>query len=115
MGQFERVSGPAMDPRAAVHQGGEEGVTLALEHLLGAARAAAPKDEHTLERSGATAQRGLEGVVAFDTPYAKRQHEELDWHHPRGGQAKYLEQPMGTESPTMRALIAQAIRRKMGG
>ncbi len=31
--------------------------------------------------------------VSFNTPYARRQHEELDWEHPRGGKAKYLEDP----------------------
>ncbi|MGF9711718.1 hypothetical protein [Paenibacillus naphthalenovorans] len=35
----------------------------------------------------------LEGIVSFNTPYALRQHEELTWNHPQGGQAKYLEQP----------------------
>ena len=29
--------------------------------------------------------------VSFNTPYALRQHEELDYNHPRGGDAKYLE------------------------
>ena len=29
--------------------------------------------------------------ISFNTPYARRQHEELDYEHPRGGKAKYLE------------------------
>ena len=29
--------------------------------------------------------------ISFNTPYALRQHEELDYEHPRGGKAKYLE------------------------
>ena len=41
---------------------------------------------------------GLEGkekavYISFSTPYARRQHEELDYNHPRGGKAKYLEDP----------------------
>ncbi len=41
---------------------------------------------------------GLEGkekavYISFNTPYARRQHEELDYNHPRGGKAKYLEDP----------------------
>lgn len=32
--------------------------------------------------------------VTVDQPYAQRQHEELEWNHPRGGQAKYLEGPL---------------------
>jgi len=29
--------------------------------------------------------------ISFNTPYARRQHEELGYEHPRGGKAKYLE------------------------
>lgn len=38
---------------------------------------------------------GKEKVVyiSFNTPYARRQHEELEYSHPRGGKAKYLEDP----------------------
>ena len=31
--------------------------------------------------------------ISYNTPYARRQHEELDWEHPLGGKAKYLEDP----------------------
>jgi len=31
--------------------------------------------------------------ISFNTPYARRQHEEIDYEHPRGGKAKYLETP----------------------
>jgi hypothetical protein len=31
---------------------------------------------------------------AVDQVYAHAQHEHLDWHHPRGGRAKYLEGPL---------------------
>jgi len=31
--------------------------------------------------------------ISFNTPYARRQHEELGYQHPRGGKAKYLETP----------------------
>ena len=33
------------------------------------------------------------GTVSYGLPYALRQHEELDYNHPRGGEAKYLERP----------------------
>jgi len=41
--------------------------------------------------SGEGARRGVVGVVAFNMPYALVQHERLDFHHPKGGKAKYLE------------------------
>jgi len=31
------------------------------------------------------------GDVGFNTPYALTQHERLDFNHPKGGKAKYLE------------------------
>jgi len=31
--------------------------------------------------------------VSFNTPYARKQHEEIGYAHPRGGKAKYLEDP----------------------
>lgn len=33
------------------------------------------------------------GSVSYDLPYAVRQHEELGYKHPRGGEAKFLEKP----------------------
>lgn len=115
MGVFRRINAPTGDPRRAVREGGEQGVNLAAEHLLGTSRAQVPKDEGTLERSGAVTPNGLHATVSYDTPYAVIQHEATDFHHPRGGNAKYLEQPMGAERATMAALINQAIRRKLGG
>ena len=31
--------------------------------------------------------------ISFNTPYARRMHEELGYNHPRGGKAKFLEDP----------------------
>jgi hypothetical protein len=36
----------------------------------------------------------LTGSVTVDQIYAHRQHEDLSYHHARGGQAKYLEKPL---------------------
>jgi hypothetical protein len=36
----------------------------------------------------------LSGSVVVDQIYAHYQHEDVSLHHPRGGQAKYLEQPL---------------------
>ncbi|WP_202865060.1 hypothetical protein [Serinicoccus sediminis] len=113
MGVMRRVGGPTGDPRRAAREGAERGVYLAGEHLLTESRANAPIDEGTLRGTGAVYHDGLTATVGFDGPYAARQHEELDWHHPRGGQAKYLEEPMQTEQPVIRSLIAQAIRSRL--
>lgn len=55
----------------------------------------APIDEGTLRGSMEIEMReipgGAEAEISFNTPYAARQHEEMEWEHPRGGKAKYLE------------------------
>lgn len=37
------------------------------------------------------------GYGGASAPYALRQHEELDWEHPGGGKAKYLQDPFEQE------------------
>jgi hypothetical protein len=34
------------------------------------------------------------GIVGFNTVYALAQHERMDYEHPKGGKAKYLEDPL---------------------
>lgn len=104
-------NGPAV--KAANHAAAARGLGKAVEHLLGVSRAEVPIEEGTLERSGVASvdRDNLIGAVAYDTPYAVRQHEELDWQHDEGRNAKYLEGPMNRERDTMLQLIAAEIRR----
>ncbi|GAA1026823.1 hypothetical protein GCM10009557_05880 [Virgisporangium ochraceum] len=115
-----------MPQRATVEWNGEEikkkvraaaiqGITLAAEHLLGESRTLVPLEEGTLERSGTVVvdETNLRATVTYDTPYAVRQHEELNYRHAPGRQAKYLETPMATERDTMQAIIAAQIRRAL--
>lgn len=53
----------------------------------------------------------FEAEVSANTIYAARQHEELDWQHPLGGQAKYLEGPFLEQAPRYTRLIARAAAR----
>jgi hypothetical protein len=39
---------------------------------------------------------GTSVEVGFGTVYAARQHEETEWKHPRGGEAKYLEKAVAS-------------------
>lgn len=38
------------------------------------------------------------GTVGYGLPYALRQHEETEYVHPKGGEAKYLEKPFNERS-----------------
>jgi hypothetical protein len=106
-----RWNGPAV--KAAQHAAAARGLGKAVEHLLTESRAEVPIEEGTLERSGVASvdRDNLVGAVAYDTPYAVRQHEELEWRHAEGRNAKYLEGPMNRERETMLQLIAAEIRR----
>ncbi len=35
----------------------------------------------------------IEAIVGYNEPYALKQHEHLEYRHPQGGNAKYLENP----------------------
>ncbi|WP_032769828.1 hypothetical protein [Streptomyces sp. CNS654] len=95
--------------------GAARGLRLGAEHVLQVSRERVPIEEGTLERSG-TATVGedeLRAAVAYDTPYAVRQHEEMDYRHDAGRTAKYLEQPMSEEADTVGEIIAAEMRRAL--
>lgn len=92
--------------------GAVEGLRLAADHLLAESRAIAPIDEGTLIRSGEASvdAPALKAAVSYNTVYAVRQHEELDWRHEPGRAAKYLQLPWIAERKVMLDLIAARIR-----
>lgn len=51
----------------------------------------------------------LQGSVVVDQVYARYQHEGLDFKHPQGGQAKYLEQPLFTGIRQFMGTLADAV------
>jgi hypothetical protein len=54
----------------------------------------APVDTGDLRGNCAASEvRDHELRVGYSLPYALRQHEELGYRHPKGGKAKYLEDP----------------------
>jgi hypothetical protein len=92
-----------------------EGLELGLEHVLGVSQEQVPLDEDTLQRSGKVHVDGLEGAISYDTVYAVRQHEEMDWRHLPGRKAKYLEDPMNDKREVVLQLMAVSLRRWLRG
>lgn len=92
-----------------------EGIVLGAEFLLTESRAEVPIDEATLERSGAVTQdpQKLIACVAYDTPYAARQHEDMNHRHAPGRKAKYLEDPANANTETIIAIVATHARRQL--
>lgn len=101
--------------KKATRDGVEHGLQLSAEHLLGQSRQEAPLREGHLDRSGRAEvfPNSLTAAVSFNTPYARRQHEETSWRHPVRGKAHYLSDPFTREQETMLALIATATRRSL--
>lgn len=101
----------------AVADAADRAALLAGEHVLTESRRLVPHEEGTLERSGKvdTERQGDVSVAAisYDTPYAVRQHEEMDYRHDEGRQAKYLEQPLESEQDTVRAIGEQQLRQAL--
>lgn len=53
---------------------------------------------------------GVEGQVSFNTPYAQEQHERTDFNHPKGGKAKYLEDPLKENAGRYAGILEQKMR-----
>jgi len=51
--------------------------------------------------------------ISFNTPYARRQHEELGYVHPVGGKAKYLEDPFNRNKKKVIKLAELKIRKAL--
>ena len=51
--------------------------------------------------------------ISFNTPYARRQHEELGYNHPRGGKAKYLEDPFNRNKDKVLKRAANQVKKAL--
>ncbi|SMB97780.1 hypothetical protein SAMN00808754_1942 [Thermanaeromonas toyohensis ToBE] len=47
--------------------------------------------------------------VGYDLPYSIVQHERLDFNHPKGGKAKYLEDPFNDNARKYERYIANEV------
>ena len=92
---------------------GERGLRLAAEHLRTRSQELTPVETGALRGSAAVSQEGTRASVSYNTVYAARQHEEVGWQHPRGGQAKFLEKPLHDEEATMKRIIMHQIEQGM--
>lgn len=87
------------------------------DDLMGRAQREAPVEEGTLRGSATvtivtTSEMGS-AVVSFNTVYAARQHEEVTWKHPKGGKAKYLEDPLKAMAQRYVQALAAAQRKAL--
>lgn len=70
-----------------------------------------PVETATLRGTAKPSYDDGEAVVSYDTKYARRQHEEIGWQHPGGGQAKFLESALIDNQDKIRDVIAEELRK----
>jgi hypothetical protein len=105
--------GDEVTPNA--RRGAARGLGLGAEHVRAVSVDRAPLDTAAL-RDSATASHDpetLTAAVSYDTPYAARQHEELNYQHREGG-PKYLESALASERDIVARLIQAQIRKALG-
>lgn len=88
----------------------------ASEFVLQEANETAPIEESTLIKSGAVSvdRRGLRTAVTYDTPYARRQHEDTRLRHDPGRRAKWLQRTLDEERQRVFKFIGARIRKAVG-
>lgn len=91
------------------------GAFLGTEHVLGVSNDRVPLDEGYLQSTGTASvdEGALQAAVSYDGPYAVPQHERLDYRHPPGREAKYLENSLNESRTEVRDLIAAQLRRAL--
>lgn len=95
-------------------------VLAGADKLLDLANDRVPVESGDLKASGRTSSEELEAVVSYGEPgqrtgfAAIQQHEHTEYHHPHGGQAKFLEQPMLSETGQIAQAIVQSMREELG-
>jgi hypothetical protein len=81
----------------------------AMQHVRGVAVSLTPVETGHLRGSAGVTVEGLEAQLKYPGPYARYIHYGLDFRHPMGGQALYLEQPMITEAGKAIKIISDEI------
>ena len=95
---------------SAANSGALEGMQL----VYNKSQQIVPLDETPLQKSGTLKQEGNTTAIGYGTgesaDYAVIQHENLQYRHAPGRQAKYLEQPFRELTPQILAKIRDSIK-----
>ncbi|MGW0039826.1 hypothetical protein [Gordonia sp. NPDC003376] len=92
----------------------EKGLQDGADYLMGESDDIAPIDEGDLIRSHIAVAQGTMAAVGYNSVYAARQHEEIDWNHKNGRQAKYLEKALNHNANEILEVIAEGIKDALG-
>lgn len=114
-GRNIRVTSRTAAVSAAVREAAARAVVEVAEDLGTEADDRTPVDQGDLRRSREVVAEGLSAAVTYDTPYAVAQHEDPTLNHPRGGEARWLENALNDNADRYVEHIADAIRQATSG
>lgn len=89
-------------------------LTAAGYHVLGVSNEQVPHETGDLMRSGGVATEGDTVAIYYDTPYAVVQHEDLNYRHDEGRNAKFLENAIIAEQQTVETMLQVGLKGIMG-
>lgn len=104
------------EAQQAAQDGGVRGLNMAADRLVALSVPLTPIDLGDLRQATVPTyadSESLEARVSNDMVYAARQHEELAWRHPEGGQAKFLEAPARDNAQELIGIVQAQIRRSL--
>lgn len=101
------------DAADRIHAAAAAALSDATEYLLEEANRTVPIEEATLTRSGMATvdRRNLVGVVSYDTPYARVQHENDEYRHDPGRRAHWLTRTFVEQANRVRRFLGERIER----
>jgi hypothetical protein len=96
---------------SAVEQAAQEALKEVAEETLERSNELSPTLTGETDESGFVKVDDLTAQIGYRSFVARLQHEDLDYQHPRGGQAKFLE----TAADEMRSQIGPRMAAKIRG
>lgn len=103
---------------SAARQAAIQALGICAADLQGKSAAQAPIDTGDLRANCSVSPVQQEGnkvyvKVGYNLPYAIVQHEHLEFRHPKGGKAKYLEDPYNENTVKYERSIKEAVRQAL--
>jgi len=86
-------------------------VKNAAQYVLGEANKTIPHQKGIMEQSGQVTSNNNTAAISYDTPYARRQHEDTRIRHKNGRRAKWLEHTLKENSSRIQTYIAEELRK----
>ena len=96
----------------------QEAVKMAAKDIGERARERAPRDTGELQKSlqvrAWKLKTGAAAKIKFAAPHAKLQHEHVEWAHPMGGEAKFLEKAALEKRDDLMERLLSLIGKRLG-